>query len=705
MAYNALTKTVDTIPELRTLKGVAGTAARVQTLGGAAAGDGKGGWYLWDNASTATDDGVNNIKVTGVTTGRYIRIADNGATLHTDNAMMRLGNFAYNALDPNNGEYVNFKKETAVADGTPIVGGMLDNVLLKQMAGEYFMRVIPFAVSIEWFGGKGDYDARHDVGTANDAAFQQMLNTMAYYERFVYASENIRWWGSAFVAYIPKGNWLFTQKKFTIQTNNYYSDENPHVAHRGIKIMGDGKYLTNIFFKCPESGNGTDNYWFYNQNSVRDMLFTGLRFTGVTGTERLYSYYSEGSASSLSFVECAFDGNFKVGIDVTGNTNCSENRFTRCSFKNFEEGQVAININNLQSVNWAFDTCDAEGIAGTLINVTAGGAINWTNGSIISTGNGTILKLTDTTGAGIGANNGTFTFTGVKTEIRDKSKFIDCNAVAGIITLQNCFMEINNAASALKKAWATDITYAVGDVVYIGGTRGRAYTALVAHTSDATTQPGVGSAWTTYWSPNYEIDMTTGILRINGGKCSAQIAMRYKTSDVITGQGPKLFVNGTYIDRQPADLVDFVNTDNTTNTASIPKASFFNMTSGTGLNVPYDVSLNHRAGYNLTTVNPKTFIYRFNAYATARLPGAGSTGSFQLPRGATILEAGIVSEAGLLTATYTISNSEKTFLSASGFESIAAEIKPYVIDTDAKRSISITSNGLAKQGFVYIIYN
>lgn len=42
--------------------------------------DGNGGEYSWNNTSTATDDGFLTIAVTGVTTGRWLRIG-NGNTI------------------------------------------------------------------------------------------------------------------------------------------------------------------------------------------------------------------------------------------------------------------------------------------------------------------------------------------------------------------------------------------------------------------------------------------------------------------------------------------------------------------------------------------------------------------------------------------------------------------------------------------------
>lgn len=61
------------INDLTTFKGMPN--ASVIVLGGTIIGDGNGGTYYWDDASTATADGINIIEVTGVVNGRWIKLA------------------------------------------------------------------------------------------------------------------------------------------------------------------------------------------------------------------------------------------------------------------------------------------------------------------------------------------------------------------------------------------------------------------------------------------------------------------------------------------------------------------------------------------------------------------------------------------------------------------------------------------------------
>lgn len=49
---------------------------RVDLLGLTTMGDGNGGTYYWNAASTATDDGFITVQVTGITTGRWLRLAN-----------------------------------------------------------------------------------------------------------------------------------------------------------------------------------------------------------------------------------------------------------------------------------------------------------------------------------------------------------------------------------------------------------------------------------------------------------------------------------------------------------------------------------------------------------------------------------------------------------------------------------------------------
>jgi len=51
-----------------------GSLAKIDLLGIASSTDGNGGIYVWNTTSTANDDGFLTVQVTGITTGRWLRI-------------------------------------------------------------------------------------------------------------------------------------------------------------------------------------------------------------------------------------------------------------------------------------------------------------------------------------------------------------------------------------------------------------------------------------------------------------------------------------------------------------------------------------------------------------------------------------------------------------------------------------------------------
>lgn len=70
-----------TFSVLTDLRAQSGTDNSLATLNGLVTkNDGNGGVYMWSAASVATDDGFVTVKVTNVTTGRWLRIG-NGNTI------------------------------------------------------------------------------------------------------------------------------------------------------------------------------------------------------------------------------------------------------------------------------------------------------------------------------------------------------------------------------------------------------------------------------------------------------------------------------------------------------------------------------------------------------------------------------------------------------------------------------------------------
>lgn len=74
--YNMVSSTYNTVALLRAETVTPVTGSSVMLLGHTAIGDGGGGVFYWDSTSTATDDSGTIIKLTTVTTGRYMRLIE-----------------------------------------------------------------------------------------------------------------------------------------------------------------------------------------------------------------------------------------------------------------------------------------------------------------------------------------------------------------------------------------------------------------------------------------------------------------------------------------------------------------------------------------------------------------------------------------------------------------------------------------------------
>lgn len=66
--------TFGTVADLRAQGGTANVQVLVNGL--STVGDNNGGTYMWNASSTATDDGYTVIKVTNITTGRWLRLVN-----------------------------------------------------------------------------------------------------------------------------------------------------------------------------------------------------------------------------------------------------------------------------------------------------------------------------------------------------------------------------------------------------------------------------------------------------------------------------------------------------------------------------------------------------------------------------------------------------------------------------------------------------
>ncbi|TMV49624.1 hypothetical protein FE783_14105 [Paenibacillus mesophilus] len=568
-----------------------------------------------------------------------------------------------------------------------------NGTIIVSSGGCRYKRVFQDELHVNWFGAKADYNPATDVGTPCDDALQAAIDALESYTLPTYSNGGYR--GGVPKIVFGSGNYLLTGKK-------YLSDIS--VALRGLKISGRGPYSTNIFYKCDEAANGTDNYLFYNNNRLRDFSVEGINFTGVTGTERFLYYTSTGTASSTFFFDCTWNV-FKIGIFFTGAANTSENRFHNCRIKAMPEGSIFYQCDNAQSVNHGFVNCDFEGIRGTALKFTKGGILNMIGGSMIPTERGVFLHIEDTAGTGVGAQNGIFNLFAVKPEIRDAAKFIFLKAHSADVNLSDCSMLVGHNFSTQE--WASGTGYTVGSRCKLGGVYGRAYACIQAHTADSSNKPQSGAAWKTCWEPLYEMEIERGTVTVRGGRISYTTKVAYANASY-SGPRPLLTFSDRCLLLKPvSDLVEFVPSDSITNSGSIPKVCATDCRSGIDFN-PVDVTLNATNGFYHTTFQTHNVVFRSSPDQNGGLPStADGTVSMKLPKGATILKVGFVSEGGNVNGVLNVTNYNDTvtFLSASNTGSAEGAGLWYRIDSEEKRTIRLSSTDTTRRkGFVHIQY-
>ncbi len=120
MGYNVTTNTFDVLADLTGQVGTDGVSVSVRS--GTTFNDGGGGIYFWDASSTATQDGVTIIQVTGVTTGRWMRSKNNNYSVgsYTFPVIALTSTYTITHNLPYTPRHINLQASTGAAAASPV---------------------------------------------------------------------------------------------------------------------------------------------------------------------------------------------------------------------------------------------------------------------------------------------------------------------------------------------------------------------------------------------------------------------------------------------------------------------------------------------------------------------------------------------------------------------------------------------------------
>lgn len=213
----------------------------------------------------------------------------------------------------------------------------------------------------------------------------------------------------------------------------------------GFSFVGAGMGATVIrFINGNAATQAENNYLYTNVNTDLRINFVGIRFEGdsVAKNSRFGRIASSGTAQSIRFWDVMWY-EFEGITTCEGGATSSEMLYVGCKASNIYG--VAFRIDNIQSVNHNHHGCDYEVCLDDVFYISKGGMLNVFGGSIIIGGNGVttgaVIHLADTSGVGIGFNNWTYNFYGVRTELKDHSQFLNGEG-QGHVNLIGCNTEV-----------------------------------------------------------------------------------------------------------------------------------------------------------------------------------------------------------------------------------------------------------------------
>lgn len=213
---------------------------------------------------------------------------------------------------------------------------------------------------------------------------------------------------------IPSG--VFRLSGNSILTANTYGGS---TGRRYVQFIGEG---SNTVLEIAPVDDSTPS-WLYNNDPNKDFIYALFRDFIIRGTNSSLSNgfklnpTSTAPSQGFSFDNIFFES-LAVALETTGTILGSETTGVDCTFRGCGKCLV---LNNEQSVNHRFYGCDFELFDESLIEVGSGGGgnLNIHDASIIPINGAKIFDITRS--ANLGRNNGLFTFSGIRSELRDDS--------------------------------------------------------------------------------------------------------------------------------------------------------------------------------------------------------------------------------------------------------------------------------------------
>ena len=265
---------------------------------------------------------------------------------------------------------------------------------------------------------------------------------------------------------------------------------------RGYTLKGNGGRNKSTYFMLTTEGV---EKWFYQNSGQQNYQFSkteGICFGSDNLTKGSFiNASSSGHEQGSSFYDCRFEFLNHVN-KADGTVGNSEYKWFGCKFTNINTG--VLTLNNPQSVNHEYYSCDAETILGDVVNVLAGGggSVKWFGGSIILATHGTIsdksgaIVRNSNTGGGLGTGNQDFLFQGIKTELKTNLKQIYAGNNTGVVSIIVKFNDSNLTTTVGGSRNA--VTLNASQVVRFNNCElPREFTYVVTGSSSSTAQNGL----------------------------------------------------------------------------------------------------------------------------------------------------------------------------------------------------------------------